>query len=202
MATRPHGYGLTGEVNRKINAKYSLELEQEARLWIEEVLQRPLLEGVDRSQPLGEVAFQDALKDGVLLCELINTLQPGGVKKIHRVESGSLKKFKDMENIENFLKAISNYGVSTTDKFAGANLTDRNNGMTMVVNCLHAVGRAAQKNGFNGPTLGPRESQYNPRNFDEETLSAGQTMIGLQYGYTKGASQKGMNFGKTRSIND
>ena len=30
----------------------------------------------------------------------------------------------------------------------------------------------------------------------------GQTMIGLQYGYTKGASQKGMNFGKTRSITD
>lgn len=202
MATRPVGYGLSGEVSRKINQKYSLELEQQARQWIEAVLQRQLVEGEDPDTPLGEEKFQQALKDGVILCELINTLQPGSVKKINRVQSGSFKQFKDMENIENFLTAIGKYGVSTADKFGTANLTDRNNGMTHVLNCLHAVGRAAQKNGYSGPTLGPRESQYNPRNFDEETLHKGQTLIGLQYGYTKGASQKGMNFGKTRSIND
>lgn len=202
MATRPHGYGLTGEVNRKINQKYSLELEQQARQWMEAVLQRELVEGADQNMPLGEEQFQLALKDGVLLCELINELKPGSVKKINRVQSGSFKQFKDMENIENFLKAIANYGVSTADKFGTPNLTDRNNGMTYVLNCIHAVGRAAQKNGYTGPTLGPRESQHNPRNFDEQTLHAGQTVIGLQYGFTGGASQKGMNFGKARSIND
>lgn len=77
-----------------------------------------------------------------LPCRLINTLKPGAVKKIHRVESGSFKQFRDMENIENFLKAIESYGVSVTDKFGTANLTDRNNGMTMVLNCIHSVGRS------------------------------------------------------------
>ncbi|XP_045205413.1 muscle-specific protein 20-like [Mercenaria mercenaria] len=202
MATRPHGYGLTSEVNRKINQKYCLELEQQARQWMEAVLQKPLIEGEDPNTPLGEEKFQRALKDGVLLCELINTLQPGSIKKVNRIQSGSFKQFKDMENIDNFLTAITKYGVSTADRFGTANLTDRNNGMAIVLNCIHAVGRAAQKNGYHGPTLGPRESQYNPRSFDEETLHAGQTLIGLQYGYTKGASQKGMSFGKTRSIND
>ncbi|XP_052797167.1 myophilin-like [Mya arenaria] len=202
MANRPRGYGLTSEVNSRINKKYSFELEQEARQWMEAVLQRPLVEGEDSDTPLGEEKFQAALKDGVLLCELMNTLKPGAIKKIHRVASGSFKQFRDMENIENFLNAIVAYGVAVTDKFGTANLTDRNNGMAIVLNCIHAVGRAAQKNGFEGPTLGPKESQYNPRNFDEETLHAGQKMIGLQYGYTQGASQKGMNFGKTRSITD
>ncbi|KAH3830079.1 muscle-specific protein 20-like [Dreissena polymorpha] len=202
MANRPVGYGLTSEVHRRINLKYSLELEQEARQWIEEVLGKPLVAGADPHTPLGEERFQAALKDGVLLCELINTLKPGSVKKIHRVESGSFKQFRDMENIDNFLKAIESYGVAVTDKFGTANLTDRNNGMAIVLNCIHAVGRSAQKNGFSGPTLGPKESKHNPRNFDQETLQAGQTLIGLQYGYTQGASQKGMNFGKTRSITD
>ena len=31
----------------------------------------------------------------------------------------------------------------------------------------------AQKNGYQGATLGPKEADYNPRNFDEETIQAG-----------------------------
>lgn len=60
----------------------------------------------------------------------------------------------------------------------------------------------AQANGFEGPTIGVRESAYNPRNFSEETLREGQTIIGLQMGTNKGANQKGINFGKGRSITD
>lgn len=59
-----------------------------------------------------------------------------------------------------------------------------------------------QKNGFMGPSLGPKEADSNPRNFDEDVLKAGQTVIGLQAGSNRGASQSGMNFGKTRSILD
>lgn len=53
-----------------------------------------------------------------------------------------------------------------------------------------------------GPSLGPKEADSNPRNFDEDVLKAGQTVIGLQAGSNRGASQSGMNFGKTRSILD
>ena len=59
-----------------------------------------------------------------------------------------------------------------------------------------------QKNGFQGPSLGPKEADSNPRNFNDDILKAGQTVIGLQAGSNRGASQSGMNFGKTRSILD
>ena len=52
------------------------------------------------------------------------------------------------------------------------------------------------------PGFGPRESEAAPREFSEETLRAGRCVIGLQTGTNKGASQTGMNFGKTRSILD
>ena len=60
----------------------------------------------------------------------------------------------------------------------------------------------AQKNGYTGRTIGPKEAAHNPRNFSEDVLNKGNAVIGQQYGYTHGASQKGMNFGKTRSITD
>ena len=58
----------------------------------------------------------------------------------------------------------------------------------------------AQKNGFNGPTLGPKLSEENKREFTKEQLKAGDSVIGLQAGSNKGASQKGLNFGLTRHM--
>ena len=60
----------------------------------------------------------------------------------------------------------------------------------------------AQKNGYDGPVLGVKEADSNPRNFSEEKMKAGATVIGLQAGTNKVASQAGMNFGKSRSIID
>ena len=60
----------------------------------------------------------------------------------------------------------------------------------------------AQVKGYDGPTLGPRESQRNVRDFSDEQLKAGQSVIGLQMGTNKVASQKGMSFGGQRHIAD
>ena len=57
-------------------------------------------------------------------------------------------------------------------------------------------------NGFEGPSLGPKESSRNCRDFSEEVLKAGHGLIGLQMGTNKCASQKGMAFGATRHIAD
>merc|ERR1711862_360146 len=55
--------------------------------------------------------------------------------------------------------------------------------------------------GWEGPALGVKVSTENKRNFDEDTLKAGQSMIGLQYGTNKGASQAGMTpYGASRQI--
>jgi transgelin len=48
--------------------------------------------------------------------------------------------------------------------------------------------------------LGPKPSEENKRDFDEETLNAGKTIIGLQAGQNKGASQAGQNMGAGRKI--
>ncbi|XP_025086690.1 myophilin-like [Pomacea canaliculata] len=185
------------EVNKKIKEKYDVNLEQESREWIECLLNIELVPGADPKTPLGHDKFCEVLRDGQILCRFINVLKPGSVKKINPPKTN----FFMMENIGKFLEACTAYGLSVQDQFNTAALFERTN-MTQVVNTLHALGRKAQANGFEGPTIGVRESAYNPRNFSEETLREGQTIIGLQMGTNKGANQKGINFGKGRSITD
>lgn len=60
----------------------------------------------------------------------------------------------------------------------------------------------SQVKGYGGPALGPREAQRNVRDFSDEQLKAGQTVIGLQMGTNKVASQSGMSFGGQRHIAD
>ncbi|OWK00914.1 hypothetical protein Celaphus_00016690 [Cervus elaphus hippelaphus] len=63
-------YGLSAEVKNKIASKYDHQAEEDLRNWIEEVT----------GMSIG-ANFQLGLKDGIILCELINKLQPGSVKK-------------------------------------------------------------------------------------------------------------------------
>lgn len=67
---------------------------------------------------------------------------------------------------------------------------------------MYAVGSVAGKKGFEGPCIGAKIADANPREFSEEQLKQGETMIGLQMGSHKGASQAGMSMGKTRKIMD
>lgn len=48
--------------------------------------------------------------------------------------------------------------------------------------------------------MGPKPSDECKRNFSEETLQAGKTIIGLQAGSNKGATQAGQNMGAGRKI--
>ena len=59
------------------------------------------------------------------------------------------------------------------------------------------------KPNYSGPEgFWPKKSEKNVREFSEEQLKAGQSVISLQYGTNTGASQAGMNMGKPRSILD
>ena len=64
----------------------SKEQEQEIIEWIEAVLGEKLA-----GQP-----YEDVLRDGIILCKLINKIAPGSVNKI-QTRGGS---FKLMENIQ------------------------------------------------------------------------------------------------------
>lgn len=197
MASRPRGYGLTAEIKGKIDAKYEIDKEQEARLWMEAVLGESLDSSVSSDEPLGADRFAAALKDGIQLCKLAEKIIGPGSAKHNTMKVP----FKQMENINNFLTACEKYGVAKTDLFQTVDLYEKQN-MWQVVLCLFALGRKAQINGYNGPALGPREAQRNTRDFTEEQLKAGQGVIGLQMGTNKMASQKGMSFGGQRHIAD
>ena len=165
MANRPKGYGLTAEVTRKQEQKYDIIAEQEAVDWINSVLG-----GTELGDAYGKDAVQEKLKDGIILCKLMNTLQPGAIKKIHPANSNS---FRHMENISNFLKAVEEYGCLRGDLFQVVYLRENQN-MCAVIQTLHALGRKAQCNGWNGTQLGPKESTKNERNFTPEQLLQGR----------------------------
>jgi len=70
-----------------------------------------------------------------------------------------------------------------------------------VTTTIFALGRTTYKHPeWKGLNLGPRPSEENLRNFSEDVLRAGETMIGLQAGSNKGATQAGQNMGATRKI--
>ena len=185
MATRPTGYGYTKDLEKKKLAKYDPNLESEVRNWISAILKKPF--------PSGD--FGEALKSGVILCQLMNTLKPGSIKKISETSAP----FKQMENISNFLTVAKQYGVTDVNLFQTADLFDGSN-VHQVVVTLDSLGRAAQTHGFKGPALGVKEAMYNERNFSEEQLKKGDGIIGLQMGTNAGANQTGVTFGKQRDV--
>lgn len=144
----------------------------------------------------------------------MNKLMPGSINKINT--SGT--SFKLMENINSFQNAAKRYGVPETDVFQTVDLWERRN-IPQVTQCVMALGRAVSivTHCFNnqlshtllqcylhpewqGPFLGPKPSEENKREFTDEQLKAGESVIGLQMGTNKGANQSGQNFGNSRHM--
>ncbi|XP_032454323.1 muscle-specific protein 20 isoform X14 [Nasonia vitripennis] len=178
---------LERQVHAKILAKRDPEQEREAQEWIESI--------IGNKFPAG-LPIEDVLKDGVVLCELMNKIKPGSINKVNT--SGG--EFKMMENINKFQKALKEYGVSDVDVFQTVDLWEKKN-IAQVVTTLFALGRETYRHPeFQGPNLGPKPADECKRDFSEEQLKAGQTVIGLQAGSNKGATQAGQNMGASRKI--
>jgi len=195
MTNRQRGYGLTAELENKKAAKFDPDLANELFEWMALCLpnERGQLKTVEKIQDV-----TDALKNGVILCKLVNVIKPNSVKKINTNKQA----FKEMENISNFLTACESFGCRKTDLFQTVDLYEAGN-IPQVINGIQSLGRKAQLiQGFGGPYFGPLESTANKREFTEQQLRAGQGFIGLQAGSNKGASQAGQNFGKNRQILD
>nr|ATU32501.1 hypothetical protein hm.98018390 [Hofstenia miamia] len=193
MSTREVGYGLTAELKQKMAEKYSLEEEQMARQWIEAILKRPLNPDVPPEEPLGPDRLHEVLKDGLVLCDMMNNLKPGSCR--HRPSKIA---FKQMENIGMFLTASEAYGVKRQDSFQTADLFDNTN-MNAVVQTIHALGRQAKKQNYQGPLMSvPSESTENVRFFTEEQLREGESILPLQSGTDK--FQDTSSWGRPRQI--
>ncbi|KAI1287006.1 Muscle-specific protein 20 [Halotydeus destructor] len=186
MANRGMGYGLSAQVANKLASKRDPELEAEVIGWIEAVMKEKL--------PTGP--YEDVLRDGVILCKLMNVLLPGSVNKINTTGA----QFKMMENVNKFQEGCKKFGVADVDVFQTVDLWEKRN-IPQVTQCIMALGRACYMHPeWPGPFLGPKPSEENRRDFSAEQLRAGEAVISLQYGTNKGANQSGQNFGNARHM--
>ncbi|KAM9049736.1 LIM domain only protein 7 isoform 4-T5 [Megaptera novaeangliae] len=123
----------------------------EAQRWVEAVTEKNF-ETKD---------FRASLENGVLLCDLINKLKPGVVKKINRLSTP----IAGLDNINVFLKACEQIGLKEAQLFHPGDLQDLSNRVTVkqeetdrrvknVLITLYWLGRKAQSNPYyNGPYL-------------------------------------------------
>lgn len=151
MANKGPSYGMSREVQSKIEKKYDEELEERLVEWI--IVQC----GPDVGRPdRGRLGFQVWLKNGVvsgilgrglglcyparvvgqvprakcqaalyarqILSKLVNSLYPDGSKPVKVPENPPSMVFKQMEQVAQFLKAAEDYGVTKTDMFQTVDL--------------------------------------------------------------------------------
>lgn len=208
MSNKSRGFGLTAELNKKKAAKFDPDRANEALGWLKEVL---VYSGADAEliATIVDVATMEdvtkILKDGRILCMVINVLHPGCVKKINKIDNPNspFKISKENENISNFLKGCEEKaGCQKGDLFQTVDLYECNN-VPSVIDAIYSLGRKVHHHENQDiPALGPKESDENTREFTQEQIDAGKNVIGLQMGTNKCASQAGQNFGKTRAIID
>ncbi|KAI9311637.1 calponin homology domain-containing protein [Dichotomocladium elegans] len=180
-------YGIDRDIQRKIQSKYSIDNEQEARQWIEGVL----------GEPFPHIGFYESLKDGVILCKLIGKLLPGqGSFRVSKMP------FIQMENIAKFLAGAEKLGVPQFELFQTIDLYEKKN-MTQVIDTVFSLSRHAYKAGLCSSFLGPKLSEKHEVEFSQEVLNAGKAMYNpLHYGHRKGANQSGIIFGARREISN
>uniref|UniRef100_A0A2K6U8C0 Calponin-homology (CH) domain-containing protein n=1 Tax=Saimiri boliviensis boliviensis TaxID=39432 RepID=A0A2K6U8C0_SAIBB len=168
---------VSAEVKNKIASKYDHQAEEDLHNWIEEVT------GMSAG-----TNFQLGLKDGIILCELRNKLQPDSVNKVNE----SSLNWPQLENIDNFIAAVQACSMKPHDIFKANDLFENGN-MTQVQTTLVALA------GFH-TTIHIRVvyAEKQTRRFDEGKLKAGQSVIGLQMGANTCASQAGMTAYRSR----
>lgn len=154
-------YGLDAELKAKAEANKDLSAEDEAGQWVEEIT---------GFKVVGE--FGESLRTGQVLCQLINNIKPGTIRKIN--EPG--RPFKERENITMFIKACRDWGVHEYALFSTDDLYDEKN-LSSVVKCIHQLGgvlrRAVPE--YQGPHLGVADCSNAKRDAKRALAPASQT---------------------------
>ncbi|XP_058048388.1 LIM and calponin homology domains-containing protein 1 isoform X10 [Ahaetulla prasina] len=127
----------------------------EARRWIEQVT----------GKTFGDKHFRSGLENGVLLCELLNSILPGSVTKINR----SSTPIAGLDNIALFLRGCREVGLKESQLFdpgdlqetTGRTTTKNLDGSRKLKNVLVTIywlGKTANNSAhFNGPPLNLKE---------------------------------------------
>jgi len=101
-------------------------------------------------------AIQGHLKDGVVLCKLINKLNTFAGLPTVSFKPKATSSFVAMNNIENFNTGCKDFGVPQTALFQTPDLVEgRKAPMLNVINCLNQLGFVANSKGFTPKYEGP-----------------------------------------------
>ncbi|KAK3255998.1 hypothetical protein CYMTET_34846 [Cymbomonas tetramitiformis] len=88
---------------------------------------------------LDERELFEELQDGVVLCKLMNCIQPGAIKKIvwnNEQMKPSIRSYQAMENVNSFTVAVQKYGLHSDESFSK---TDLEKHSPIVIDCLCAL---------------------------------------------------------------
>src|SRR3990167_973573 len=97
------------------------EVQTKLCTWINELL----------STNFSEVDLGEQLKDGVILCKLMNIIEP---RSIPRINTNTTDEYKIKENISFFKQAAEEYGVPKTSIFSYSDLMEGN--IKPTIECL------------------------------------------------------------------
>uniref|UniRef100_A0A8C6LZK9 Calponin-homology (CH) domain-containing protein n=1 Tax=Nothobranchius furzeri TaxID=105023 RepID=A0A8C6LZK9_NOTFU len=123
----------------------------EAQRWIEAVTE----------QKFGNNDFRSALENGIRLCELINKIKPGTIRRVNRLPTP----IAGLDNLNVFLKACGKLGLKEAQLFHPGDLQDLSTRVTVkhqetnrrlknVLITIFWLGRRAQFDRlYNGPYL-------------------------------------------------
>ncbi|XP_058235826.1 LIM domain only protein 7b isoform X3 [Hemibagrus wyckioides] len=124
---------------------------REAQRWMEEVTKKRF----------GSSNFRSALENGVLLCDLINKLKPGVIKRVNRLSTP----IAGLDNVNVFLKACGKLGLNEAQLFHPGDLQDVSTRVTVrhhetsrrlknVLITIYWLGRKAHADpSYSGPQL-------------------------------------------------
>ena len=148
-------YGMDVELTKKQQEKENPQRTAEVMHWIQAVTNQ-------RFHDPNNV--QESLKDGQVLCQLINVIRPGTIKKIN---DGKLS-YLSLENLHVFSKACVTLGLPPRECFAEADLYEAKN-IPWVIESLHSFATLVQNRsgGQSLPKLGvkvsPRKTPLPPK---------------------------------------
>ena len=218
MELRAAKSGLSRDVQNRINEKYSAEEAGKVLKWIrlltpasgvpEDLVKaaQEIPEDITSAPPDELYKY---LKSGLVLGYLMGCLKPDEAAK--RL-SANMWKVSDKpifetnrqrERIGAFINFCQEMGVGSASVFQTDQLYEQTN-LPQVVICLSQLGVEAQaKPDYNGPPgYWMQRHTENKRNFTEEQLKQGESVMRLQMGYTGGATASGVSFGARRHVTD
>mmetsp|Transcript_2754 Transcript_2754/g.8851 ORF Transcript_2754/g.8851 Transcript_2754/m.8851 type:complete len:893 (-) Transcript_2754:930-3608(-) len=132
---------LEADVQAQKEFKYNVGIERKLRKWTEAVLGETI-----------EGDFINAIRDGSLLCRLLNTLYPGTIPE-KSIYTGGIA-YKQMQNVNSFLRALTSVvGMRELELFETVDLFNKSNPGVVLSTLTVFAQRAVGRPDYSGPPL-------------------------------------------------